>query len=179
MPRSDAPDKTKCRRPWPRPMYSNLPPLPFPATESPGTVARIPACCAPTRFRCWQTAVPPGDFLPTTRKRNGRHFPPPTQRALPTAFSSHHLKRSVCPLPLSHTKNPGRKIPAGVLHRNSGQSHCFEFLQGSACTPLAYTGPLISAKSHAQVAAFCGLVKNKAKVFPFLFFLHTDLAGVF
>ncbi len=33
----------------------------------------------------------------------------------------------------------------------------FEFL-GAVCTPLAHPCPLIGAKSHAQVAAFCGFI---------------------
>ena len=43
--------------------------------------------------------------------------------------------------------------------------HFFEFLQGSACTPLAHTCPLRGAKIDAQVAVFCKLIKGRANGF--------------
>ena len=43
--------------------------------------------------------------------------------------------------------------------------HFFQFLQRSACTPLAYTCPLRSAKSRAQVAAFCKFIGVGQKIF--------------
>src|SRR5699024_2996923 len=49
-----------------------------------------------------------------------------------------------------------------ISFRESGICRFPEFLQGPACTPLAYTCPLRSAKSHAQVAAFCEFMKVRA-----------------
>ena len=56
-----------------------------------------------------------------------------------------------------------KKDPLGSFEHveQAASGHLFEFLQGAACTPLAHTCPLRSAKSHAQVAAFCGLMKGR------------------
>ncbi len=72
-------------------------------------------------------------------------------------------------LPSFFAANGKKTKKGGRAFRKSGKSHFFEFLQGAMCTPLAHTCPLRSAKSHAQVAAFCELIKSRTKAF-----LHHD-----